>query len=69
VSWFENGNLLLSCVGFLLHCFDFPKATKVIYCINSLVFFMVTVKIYTFSHNIGPKLVMIKNMVSIDDDC
>lgn len=59
----EVNNLILFVIGFLLHVGDCYNATKVIYCINSVVFFMMTVKVYTASPSIGPKLVMIRKMV------
>ena len=38
-------------------------ATKVIYCLNAVIFYLRIMKVYTASSSLGPKLVMIKRMV------
>ena len=37
--------------------------SKVIYCINAVIFYIRIMKVYTASSSLGPKLVMIKRMV------
>ena len=57
-------NCILALIGFIVHWF--PQhyiATKVIYCINTIIFFLRIMKIYVTNGMLGPKIFMIRRMV------
>ncbi|KAH3733286.1 hypothetical protein DPMN_039711 [Dreissena polymorpha] len=60
----EAVNLLLCILGFVLHHLGYPSVTKVLYCLNSVVFIAKINKFYRTSCNVGPKMVMVRRMVS-----
>ncbi|XP_052269751.1 transient receptor potential cation channel subfamily M member 3-like isoform X2 [Dreissena polymorpha] len=62
VSYMEALNLLLCFLGFLLHHLGYPSVTKVLYCLNSVVFIAIITKFYRASTNVGPKMVMVRRM-------
>ncbi|XP_052773611.1 transient receptor potential cation channel subfamily M member-like 2 [Mya arenaria] len=63
VNYLEALNYLLYILAFILHLLDFYQASKVLYCINSVVFILFLTKFYTASTSIGPKMVMIQRML------
>ncbi|WAR22251.1 TMP2L-like protein [Mya arenaria] len=56
VNYLEALNYLLYILAFILHLLDFYQASKVLYCINSVVFILFLTKFYTASTSIGPKM-------------
>lgn len=64
MTYLEWLNYVVCYVGFSLHIAGFYNVTKVLYCINSIIFFVGITKSYTAFGNLGYKLVMIKRMVS-----
>lgn len=52
-------------IAFALHWIDFYSATKVLYSINAVIFYVGIMQSYRAFENLGPKLVMIKGMVSL----
>lgn len=66
LKWLDVFNFILAFVGFIIHWFpDCYLATKVIYCINSIIFFLRILKIYVTNGVLGPKIFMIRRMVRI----
>lgn len=57
--------LTLGLIGFILRFTDGTfKPAKTVYCINCVFLFIRVLSFYTASSYLGPKLVMIKRMVS-----
>lgn len=60
-------NLLLALVAFLVRIIDMEKhaeEAKIIFSINCIIFYLRIMKLYTANSSLGPKLEMIKMMVS-----
>jgi hypothetical protein len=55
-------------IGFILHYMGFYNACKILYCINAVIFYVGIMQSYRAFENLGPKLVMIKGMVSFAID-
>jgi len=60
----DLGNCILAVIGFFLHIEGaYYRHAKAIFCINSVVFCIRIMDIYTVNSRLGPKMVMIKRMV------
>ncbi|XP_045189390.2 transient receptor potential cation channel subfamily M member-like 2 isoform X2 [Mercenaria mercenaria] len=62
MEYLELYTVATTFIGFILHWFDFYSSTKVLYSINSVIFFVGIMQSYRAFENLGPKLVMIKGM-------
>ena len=64
LKWLDVFNFILALIGFIIHWFpSHYLCTKVIYCINSIIFFLRIMKIYITNGVLGPKIFMIRRMV------
>ncbi|KAL4232041.1 hypothetical protein ACF0H5_009619 [Mactra antiquata] len=64
LKWLELVNFLLAFLAFGLHWVPgLYQAAKVLYCINSLIFFLRIMKIYVTHGQLGPKIFMIQKML------
>ncbi|KAJ8317399.1 hypothetical protein KUTeg_005303 [Tegillarca granosa] len=57
-------NLVLHVIAFIVHSLHYNQEAKTIYCINGTIFCIGILKTYTANNTLGPKLVMIKNMIT-----
>lgn len=63
-------NLLLALIAFVVRIISmetYAHEAKIIYSINCIIFYLRIMKLYTANSSLGPKLVMIKMMVSYEN--
>ncbi|WAR20827.1 TRPM3-like protein [Mya arenaria] len=64
LKWLDLFNFVLAFIGFLLHTqSDQYKVVKILYCINSIIFYLRIMKIYIANGQLGPKMFMIRRML------
>lgn len=64
LKWLDLANFVLAFTAFIIHWFpQHYQATKVLYCCNSIIFFLRILKIYVTNGQLGPKIFMIKRML------
>lgn len=65
LNYLEYVNYLMAVIGWIIHILGYSGATKVLYCLNSVIFIIAITKSFTAFTELGPKLVMIQRMVSV----